>query len=168
MVEEMPCTEALPRAPSLDALALSLTLSTHVPSHSHSRRTLALSLTVCLPRVYTLSPAPSHSLASLPLSDTALRSSQLCHTVAPWPALVDTVAQPARPFVGVFKGHFFRKRGRFSPNVDKNEEMAPRTRTGYPHEGPCVGVETRATQGLYAYGNTQNLDSMKFAAHWIQ
>ena len=33
---------------------------------------------------------------------------------------------------------FFRKRGRFSPNVDKNEEMAPRTRTGYPHEGPFV------------------------------
>ena len=30
------------------------------------------------------------------------------------------------------------KRGRFSPNVDENEEMAPRTRTGYPHEGPFV------------------------------
>ena len=40
----------------------------------------------------------------------------------------------------------FRKRGRFSPNVDKNEEMAPRTRTGYPHEGPFVGrCPTRAS-----------------------
>ena len=37
---------------------------------------------------------------------------------------------------------FFMKRGRFSPNVDNNEEMAPRTRTGYPHEGPFVGTHT--------------------------
>ena len=52
----------------------------------------------------------------------------------------------ARPFVGVFKGQFdsfFRKRGRFSPNVDKNEEMAPRTRTGYPHEEPFMICSNR-------------------------
>ena len=33
---------------------------------------------------------------------------------------------------------FFRKRGQFSPNVDKNGATAPRTGLGYPHEGPFV------------------------------
>ena len=36
---------------------------------------------------------------------------------------------------------FFRKRWQFSPNVDKNEEMAPRTRTGHPYEGPFAASQ---------------------------
>jgi len=43
---------------------------------------------------------------------------------------VSTTRIHARPLVGVFKDNLdssFRKRGRFSLNVDKNESMAPRT-----------------------------------------
>ena len=49
----------------------------------------------------------------------------------------------ARPFEPSIKSHF----GKISPtfgvkcprNGSTNEEMAPRTRTGYPHIGLCVG-----------------------------
>jgi hypothetical protein len=51
----------------------------------------------------------------------------------------NTTQGPSWGYSKVNFERFFRKRGRFSPNVDQNEEMAPRTRTGYPHEGPFVG-----------------------------
>ena len=48
----------------------------------------------------------------------------------------------ARPFVGVFKSQFTTVLSifdnNFPQNGSKNEETAPRTRTGYPHEGPSV------------------------------
>ena len=48
----------------------------------------------------------------------------------------------ARPFVGVFQSPFTTDLSildnNFPQNGSKNEEMAPRTRTGYPHQGPFV------------------------------
>ena len=51
----------------------------------------------------------------------------------------------------------FRKRGRFSPNVDKNGAMAPRTGLGYPHEGPFVDNLT-----------TESAAQLQFASHMKQ
>jgi len=55
-----------------------------------------------------------------------------------WP----TTRYHARPFVGVFKSQFTTDLSIFDNNIpqngSKNEETAPRTRTGYPHEGPSV------------------------------
>jgi len=45
---------------------------------------------------------------------------------------------PSWGYSNVNFGRFFRKRGQFSPNVDKNGETAPRTETDCPHEGPFV------------------------------
>ena len=49
----------------------------------------------------------------------------------------------ARPFVGVFKSQFTTNLSifdnNFPQNGSKNEETAPRMRTGCPHEGPSVG-----------------------------
>ena len=48
----------------------------------------------------------------------------------------------ARPFVGVFKSQFTIDLSNFDNNFpqngSKNEDTAPRTRTGCPHEGPSV------------------------------
>jgi len=53
----------------------------------------------------------------------------------------------ARPFVGVFKSQFTTDLSIFDKKIpqngSKNEETAPRTRTGYPHEGPS-GVAVRS------------------------
>ena len=86
--------------------------------------------------------SPSSILSSLEMSDTQVYEPKIR-------ALLGTASHicelhhshhHARPFVGVFQKsismkfiHFWR----YFPH--KNEEMAPRTRTGYPHEGPCVG-----------------------------
>jgi hypothetical protein len=48
---------------------------------------------------------------------------------------------------------FSRKRGRFSPNVDKDGAMAPRTGLGYPHEGPFV-VRADAAAGRRTHFQT--------------
>ena len=58
----------------------------------------------------------------------------------------------ARPFGGVIKVNFerlFRKRVRFSPNIDKNEEMAPRTRTGHPYEGPFAASQLATERDFF-------------------
>jgi hypothetical protein len=48
----------------------------------------------------------------------------------------------ARPFEGVFKSQFTTDLSifdnKFPQNGSKNQETAPRTRMGYPHEGPSV------------------------------
>ena len=48
----------------------------------------------------------------------------------------------ARPFEPSIKSHFSKISSTFGDkcprNGSKNEEMAPRTRTGYPHKGPSV------------------------------
>ena len=49
-----------------------------------------------------------------------------------------------RPFVGVFKSQFrqiFHEMWAVLANVDTNWETAPRTVTGYPHEGPFMDSE---------------------------
>ena len=76
------------------------------------------------------------------------QKSQICPRVlsitqSPFAGCVPVSASTQGPSWGystVNFERFFRKRGRFSPNVDKIEEMAPRTRGGYPHEGPFVNV----------------------------
>ena len=62
-----------------------------------------------------------------------------------------TTQGPSWGYSKVIFERFVRKRGRFSPNVDKNEGMAPRTRTGYyPHKGPFVDLRTLRLMRSYA------------------
>ena len=57
-----------------------------------------------------------------------------------WDSVLGKVTQgPSWGYSKVNVTRFFGRRGHFLPKVDKSGQTAPRTGTGYPHEGPFVG-----------------------------
>ena len=125
---------------SSHSLSLPLTLSL-CPSHTLSA-TDSLSLPLTLSLTLTLYPSPSHSRTTRQARTACSRGSRSTSPTA-------CAGTTQGPSWGYSKVHFenkIRKRGRFSPNVDKNEEMAPRTRTGYPRRAFC-GVPEGERQG---------------------